>query len=366
MNSLPKTVQAIEEGIQHGLHPGCQLYVSLDGDIVANTGFGEAQSGRKLAHDMILPWFSAGKPITALAIALLVAEDKLRWDTPVASVIPEFGRGRKDSIQIGHILTHTAGFRLGEVRCPETGWERILQCACDAPLEPGWLPGQKAGYQRQASWLVLGELVQRVAGEPFPDYIRNRILSPLRMENCALGMDRSNLDLRADRIAVMHRSDHNGPQPHPAWKNLERLLEPLPGANACGPVSGLGKFYEHLLSILQGRQGVLSRKLVIEMTRRQRENLYDNTFRATIDWGYGFIINSRCHGVEPLPYGFGALASDDAFGHGGVQSSSAFADPAHQLVVAWSCNGMPGEEQHALRAHRINTAIYQDLGLNTH
>jgi CubicO group peptidase (beta-lactamase class C family) len=82
-----------------------------------------------------------------------------------------------------------------------------------------------------------------------------------------------------------------------------------------------------------------------------------------IDFGLGFIVNSNRYGVETVPYGYGRSAADQAFGHSGAQSSCAFGDPTHKLVVAWSCNGLPGERLHQRRAREINSAIYEDLGL---
>jgi hypothetical protein len=58
------------------------------------------------------------------------------------------------------------------------------------------------------------------------------------------------------------------------------------------------------------------------MRRRHREGLLDKSFRRVIDWGLGVIVNSARHNEGILPYGFGAKASDDTFGHGGNQSSA--------------------------------------------
>ena len=99
------------------------------------------------------------------------------------------------------------------------------------------------------------------------------------------------------------------------------------------------------------------------MVSRQREGMFDLTFQHIMDWGFGVIINSVRHGQSTVPYGFGMHASDSTFGHGGMQSSSAFADPENGLAVAWVCNGMPGEVKHQLRAREINTLIYEELGL---
>jgi len=78
------------------------------------------------------------------------------------------------------------------------------------------------------------------------------------------------------------------------------------------------------------------------LTSRQRIGMYDQTFRHVIDWGLGFIINSNRYGADTVPYGFGVDAGESTFGHNGFQSSTACADPEHQLVVAVVCNGTPG------------------------
>jgi CubicO group peptidase (beta-lactamase class C family) len=123
--------------------------------------------------------------------------------------------------------------------------------------------------------------------------------------------------------------------------------------------------------VLQLRKGVLpaTGKPLLqpdtarEMTRRQRVGLFDDTFQQIIDWGLGFAIDSKRYGREMVSYGYGRFASDETFGHGGAQSTCGFADPVHDLVVAWAFNGLPGEKKHQHRAHDLNTAIYQDLGL---
>jgi CubicO group peptidase (beta-lactamase class C family) len=98
-------------------------------------------------------------------------------------------------------------------------------------------------------------------------------------------------------------------------------------------------------------------------TSRHRVGMFDQTFQHEIDWGLGFTIDSNRYGAETIPYGFGRHASPSTFGHGGSQSSVAFADPEHGLVVALVCNGRPGEARHNRRARDIHSAIYEDLGL---
>ncbi|MCG8400337.1 MAG: beta-lactamase family protein, partial [Firmicutes bacterium] len=126
---------------------------------------------------------------------------------------------------------------------------------------------------------------------------------------------------------------------------------------------------------IDGRR-VIEPETVEWFTSRHREKLHDHTFKVNLDWGLGFMINSPLPAGESddddhdkanehgIPYGFGPGASHDTFGHGGNQSSIAFADPEHQLIIAIVCNGMPGEEQHHRRMHRLLSAVYRDLGLD--
>jgi CubicO group peptidase (beta-lactamase class C family) len=140
-----------------------------------------------------------------------------------------------------------------------------------------------------------------------------------------------------------------------------------PGAGGRGPVRELGRIYEMLLNRGRGPAGsspVLRPQTVEALTARHRAGMYDHTFRHVIDWGLGFIVNSAMYGVDTVPYGYGPFASSRTFGHGGSQSSTAFADPEAGLAVALAFNGMPGEAQHDRRLRAVVGALYEDLGLN--
>jgi CubicO group peptidase (beta-lactamase class C family) len=149
----------------------------------------------------------------------------------------------------------------------------------------------------------------------------------------------------------------------------EGALACRPGASARGPIRELAKFYEMMWrcgGVAGSGARVLLPQTVEAMTARHRVGMMDQTFKHFIDWGLGFIIDSKHYGQETLPYGYGPHASGRTFGHSGNQSSCAFCDPEHGLVVAWAVNGMPGEKGHQERAEQMNAAIYQDLQLDVH
>ena len=131
-----------------------------------------------------------------------------------------------------------------------------------------------------------------------------------------------------------------------------------------GPMNNLGQFHRMLLQggTHQGIQ-IPQPETVRNLTTRNRMGRVDFTFRHIMDWGLGCIINSSRYGMDTVPYGFGDYASEDTFGHAGSESSMAFADPRHDWVVCWVCNGRPGIPLHHARNRAINNAIYEDLKL---
>ena len=367
---LPRTLGALERGRSEGLHTGAQLYVSLHGKTLVDAALGEARPGIEMRPDTLTPWLSSGKPITAVAIAQQVERGSLAWDTPVASVVPEFAEGGKQGITLRHLLTHTAGFRGADKLPPDLTWDETIAHICQTPLEDGWIPGAKAGYQMFSSWYVLGEMVQRATGKPFAEYVRQNIFKPLGMMDSWIGMPADRLPDFTGRIGFLHVSERGSPlRPLAGWDTEKSCLPCRPGSNARGPVRELARFYEALLKMredvtpVSASIPVLQSETVRLLTTRHRAGLFDETFRHTLDWGLGFLINSHHHGAATAPYGYGPHASPDTFGHSGSQSSCAFADPQHGLVVAWHCNGQPGEPRHQKRAREINTLIYEELGL---
>src|SRR5690606_38405024 len=131
---------------------------------------------------------SCSKPITAIAVAQQWERGRLDLDEPVATYLPDFAQGGKERVTVRHLLTHTGGFPKAPIGFAHNDWDTIIAGICAAPLEPGWVVGETAGYHPATSWFILGELVQRVADEPLSDYVRRRVFEPLDMGDCYLGV----------------------------------------------------------------------------------------------------------------------------------------------------------------------------------
>jgi CubicO group peptidase (beta-lactamase class C family) len=357
MTDFPRTRAAIENGVRDGLHPGAQLCVSRRGEVLINEAFGSARDGATMQRDSIMLWFSAGKPLTAVAIGQLIERGQLTWETRVAEVIPEFAQNGKESVTVRHLLTHTAGLRnLDTGGSPDA--EEKLAWICAQPLEPDWIPGERAGYHIKGSWHLLGEIVRRLSGKSMDEFLRAELLLPFGMRASSLALTEEQVSQLGERLAFVYDTSDGRPRPKEGWNSLEGFTRCRPGGSARGPVRELARFYEALLN----GEGVLRPDTVKLLTSRQRTGMFDETFQFKMDWGFGFIINSNRDGFQ-MPYSFGRYASRETFGHSGNQASCAFADPRHELVVAWACNGLPGERKHQQRQRAINNAVYEDLGL---
>jgi hypothetical protein len=177
-----------------------------------------------------------------------------------------------------------------------------------------------ARYERERTWKILAGVLEQATGLSCAEYLRRHVFDPAGMTATTIGTN--------------------------------------PGRDAAGPIADLGRFYE---AFQAGR--LVPPALVAELTRRHRVGQWDETFGHVMDWGLGFIINSNRYGAETVPYGFGRYCSEQTYGHGGQQSVCGFCDPAHALVVAWWCDGRPGEAAHHQRCRLLNSAIYEDLGL---
>jgi len=363
---LPRTCQIIRDGISQHLHLGVQVYISQNFQVVADFALGEDSPGVPLRNDLLLPWLSAGKPITAVAVLQQVENGTLVLDRPVCDVIPEFAAAGKEKITLEELLMHTAGLKPIATGWPKPGWEQIIQKICQAGTRRDRGDGLNVGYDPARSWFILGEMLQRVDPQHrrIDQIVRQEILEPLGMLNSWMAIPAEQSQQFESRLGKTYTSQDGILKPAPG-NTEEYCRSPSPGGSMRGPIRELGAFYEMLLreGTTPAGRTILHPQTAEMLTYRQREDEFDTTFQHKVDFGLGIIVNSNRYGAETVPYGFGRYASQRAFGHGGAQSSIGFADPEYELVVAAVANGLPGEQIHNDRFRELNSAIYEDLGI---
>ena len=362
-------MRLLTDGIDAGWHRGAQLEVRRAGASPISVCVGESRPGVAMSPDTLLPWFSCTKPFTAVAVAQLAERGLVGFDDPVAAHLPEFAAEGKGAVTLRHVLTHTGGFRSVQPAADvwRLEWDELVARICASPLEPGWVPGERAGYHPVTGFHVLGEVVQRVTGRSFTDYVTEEILEPLDLADSWMQLSEERYEAYGTRMGVMEETARPGGAPAVAVRGMDSwrgFRRPSPAGGGVGPMGDLVKLYEALLGGGE-RDGerVLSEAMVATIVRPARVGMRDETFGMVIDWGLGVMVNSWQYRQAPAHYGYGDHASPGTFGHGGQQSSIAFADPAHGLAVALCCNGRPGEALNHRRTQPVLTALYEELGL---
>ena len=361
--SLPKTWAKLLEGQKNGQHIGAQLFVVHQGKPVADFAFGTNREGVSarvpMTRDTMMIWYSATKPVSAACVLQLVERGKLKLDDPVAKHIPEFAKHGKERVTVRHVLTHTSCFARA-VRAG-TGFlkqnHEHVKDICESKLQEGWTVGKTAQYHPLSGWFILGELVERVDGRPFEQYVREEIFLPLGMKDSWVGMSAEQSRAYGDRIGVMHNTNRGKPVPAPKFEKLELMNQIVsPGAAGRGPMRELARFYQMLggWGKLDGRR-VLKPETVRLMTRNHRHDAVTPSGRPAAPWGLGISLG--------FAQALGVADTSRSFGHGGSQSSFGFCDLDNDLQGAMVFNGRPGGAQNRKRRDAILGSIYEDLGI---
>jgi CubicO group peptidase (beta-lactamase class C family) len=353
---------AIDEGIRRNLHTGVQIYVSVNGRVLLDAGFGEAAPGCPLTADHLMSWRSAGKPLTALLVLKELHIRGISLDATLGELLPAAAGTDKSGVSIRSMLTHTSGFPVSDAGWPEASWSESISRVLRAAVE---LPVGTAAYHPQSSWFLQGELLREFSGDgsPFPELIARDLLRPLGLEGVYCGIAESHIHSLANLLPTYYERDR-GTLVVSAWSTGPWLTRCSPGSSFRGPVRQLGRFMELLLAGGRMADGTeyVPESVVHSMTTRQRMGQYDQTLQHVVDFGLGLICDSKQYGAETVPYGFGRWSSERCYGHGGSQCSLAMCDPERRLVAAWAANGFCGEGQHQRRNRLIQDGLYRDLG----
>src|SRR5688572_2711491 len=162
---------------------GAAVAVMLGGELVVDLwgGWADEARTRQWHRDTILNIWSAGKPMTAMAVLRLVERGGIELDAPVARYWPEFAAAGKADLPVRYLLTHQAGLPAVRRALPAglnlLDWDGM--CAALAEQGPWWEPGTRFGYHTNTFGFLLGELVRRVDGRSVGRFIRDEIAGPL-------------------------------------------------------------------------------------------------------------------------------------------------------------------------------------------
>jgi uncharacterized protein YbbC (DUF1343 family) len=209
----PSRFDAVARIVQHEIAlqhiPGAVVVVGGPEGVIYRQAFGEQwlmPDRKALTPDAIFDLASLTKIVaTTTAIMQLAEAHKLSLDEKVSKYWPAFGANGKEAITLTQLLTHSSGLRPDlDLRMPWRGRQAALsRIISERPISP---PGVQFHYS-DINFIVLGELVRRISGQPLESYARAKIFRPLEMENTGFnpGMGRLRRIVPTDREdGVLH------------------------------------------------------------------------------------------------------------------------------------------------------------------
>ena len=175
--------------IQASGSPGLPAAVVRDGEVIYTGAFGVRRLGRSeaLTPDHVFHFASVSKPFVATAIVQLMEQGKVGLDDRVTDHLPYFrlADDRYRLITIRQMLNHTAGmvdvedYEWDSPQYDDGAAERFVrEMAADGML---WAPGAGRRYSNKA-FDALGDVIAKVSGMSFEEYVQTRILDPIGMD----------------------------------------------------------------------------------------------------------------------------------------------------------------------------------------
>ncbi|MGI9040396.1 MAG: serine hydrolase [Gemmatimonadales bacterium] len=185
--------------------PGLAIAVVRNDSVVLLKGYGVKRlgAGEPVDERTVFAIGSSSKAFTALGVAMLVDEGKVRWEDPATKYLPGFqlfDPYATRELTVRDLLTHRSGLSRGD----------LVWYALDIPrdsilhhvryLKPTWSLRSHFGYQN-LMYLAAGQLTGRLTGKSWDEIMRDRIFRPLGMSSSNTSVNR--LD-RLPNVAAPH------------------------------------------------------------------------------------------------------------------------------------------------------------------
>ena len=310
--------------------PGGSVRVVEDGEIIFDRYFGTFSEDSKIPWDeqTVVAIASISKSVTASLVAVLVGEGNLSFDDPIAKYLPEYAelklQNSDQSIRsptIAECLSHTAGFPGGTMgKLPKNSpVKRGDQAEVARHLATQGLaarPGTQYAYTFRG-YAAVSRLIEVVTGRPIAEVMREKLLSPLGMNETTF-----TLGVSLVRRLPLFASRAEGRSDEEVAAQIERYrTERGPFVNTAGSListpNDLQRFLQfHADKGLVGSRQIVPASVLARLYRKQP---------ATKNYGLGF--NLRGGGVV---------------GHGGATGTSASFDlKTGRILIVFTQAGSP-------------------------
>jgi CubicO group peptidase (beta-lactamase class C family) len=364
---LQRINELVRRYIDSGQITGAVTMVSRRGRVAhfEAQGLMDLESKTPMRKDAIFRMASMTKPVTGVAILMLMEEGKVRLNDPVSRFVPEFTNTRvamlkapagspapaaaapvagpppppdiytipaEREITVRDLLTHTSGLSSGGAGSREAArlaprntsgavaaWVQALGAA---PLD--FQPGTQWRYSALAGIDTLGRIVEIASGMSFDEFLRTRIFEPLGMKDTAFYPAED----RSPRVVTLHeRKDGKLTRRNtPAWLATKTLFSG--GGGLWSTSEDYMQFAQMLVDggILNGKR-LLSPRTVDLMASNHVGELYSGIGQRTKGMGFGLTVEVVLDNVAA-----GRRESNGSFGWDGAFGTHFWVDRKEQLV----------------------------------
>ncbi|HEX7152092.1 MAG TPA: exo-beta-N-acetylmuramidase NamZ domain-containing protein [Thermoanaerobaculia bacterium] len=312
--------------------PGGVLWVERNGTVVRRIYGNRAVEPQTepTTVDTIYDAASLTKVVaTAPSIWRLIERGKLQLDAPAKTYVPELADG---SITIRHLLTHSSGLRPSlDLREPWTGYdEGVRRALAETPRNR---PGAVFRYS-DINYILLGEVVRRVSGEPLDVFAKREIFEPLAMRDTGFR------PAETKRVA-------------PTEREVARGAVHDPTARRMGGVAGHAGLFTTAEDLAKFARAILGGRFPRAMTNVQSPP------EVAIKRAGGFDVDS--HYARPR----GTHFPVGSFGHTGWTGPFLWIDPQSQTFYVFLSNRVHPDGKGSVVAlqRQLGTLVAEAAGL---
>ena len=335
---LQQAAEIAEEAVRSGGHPTAVITVA-NAEETLWSHVVPGQDNAKIESIFLLA--SITKPITATAVMQMVERGRLLLSDPVIKYVPEFGKHGKEHVTVFHLLTHTSGLAEEWVwqqmqTVSQPSHHELVKAACESYLQ--FEPGTNYQYC-SLSFSILAEIVSRLTGLRFAEYLSKYVFEPLGMQHTSFAP--------ADRTLAMPVHDFGSEEQLEGFIRME-----VAGGGLWSTASDMVKFGQ---AFLRGGQlngyRLLSPPAVNTMTRLYTHGMKEVTPEGQRDAAYALGWGKRRNDAD-------LLGSEEMFMHGGATGTLLAIDPKWQLVFVYLTNRWGVEHD---TARKILNAVYGSI-----
>jgi CubicO group peptidase (beta-lactamase class C family) len=168
--------------------PGAAVAIVKDGRVVLAKGYGVSALGKPERVDASTRYGIASntKLFTATALAMLVEQGKLEWDAPVIRYLPDFAMYDPfvtRELTVRDLLVHRSGLGLGAgdlLWWPASTYDRAEIARRLRFIKPSTSFRSAYAYDN-VLYLVAGQLIEKLSGMSWEEFVRTRIVAPVGM-----------------------------------------------------------------------------------------------------------------------------------------------------------------------------------------